>query len=190
MSNDLSTLDAALLRAQTGDRHAYGTVIHHADATVRVVVAAIVPEGSMIDDVTQEVFITAWSKLDEYTAGTDPLRWFKAIARNHALNARRGWFRQAANQQRYQADLAHALEPAVLAAAEHIESGILDLIDQCLAALSAAGRAVIHEHYWDGHPPEDIAARRGRSAGWARVTLYRLRSALGDCLAGKGVGHG
>lgn len=190
MTNDSLTLDTALLRAQTGDRQAYRTVIHYADATVRVVVAAIVPDASLIDDVSQEVFITAWSKLDEYTVGTDPLRWFKAIARNHALNARRGWLREAANQQRYQADLARELERSTLAFAEHVDGGILDLIDQCLQALGPSGRAVIQEHYWDGQSPDDIAVRRGRPAGWARVTLHRLRAALGDCLTSKGIGRG
>jgi RNA polymerase sigma-70 factor, ECF subfamily len=190
MANDLTTLDTALLRSRTGDRNAYRTVIQQADATVRVVVAAIVPDGSLIDDVTQEVFITAWSKLEDYSAGTDPLRWFKAIARNHALNARRGWLRHAANRQQYQADLAPVLEPSALAFAERIDAGILDVMDQCLQALGTSGRAVIHEHYWDGSSPEDIAFRRGRQAGWARVTLHRLRAMLGDCLAAKGVGRG
>ena len=190
MANHPNTLDAAILRSRSGDRNAYRTVIEQADAAVRAVVAAIVPDASLIDDVTQEVFILAWSKLDEYTANTEPLRWLKAIARNQALNARRGWLREAASHGRYQADLARVLEPPTMALAEHIDASMLDLIDECLKGLGESARAIIHEHYWDGATPEAIASSRGRPAGWARVTLHRQRATLGDCLAHKGIGHG
>ena len=92
--SDVSVLDAAIIRSRSGDRDAYRQVIEGVEAAVRIVVAAIVPDRAQVDDVAQEVFITAWGKLDDYHAGSDPVRWFKAIARNLALNARRGWLRQ------------------------------------------------------------------------------------------------
>lgn len=187
---DVSEIDAAIIRSRSGDRESYRQVIMGVDAAVRIVVAAIVPERTLVDDVAQEVFITAWSKLGDYQAGSDPVRWFKAIARNLALNARRGWLRHEEGRQTYRAVLEQALEPATMALAEGAESRLLDLLETCMQALSDPVRAIVREHYWDGHAPEAIAASRGRPPGWARVALHRVRAALADCLAAKGVSRG
>lgn len=187
---EVSEIDAAILRSRAGDRESYRQVIIGVDAAVRIVVSAIVPERSLVDDVAQEVFITAWSKLDDYQPGSDPLRWFKAIARNLALNARRGWLRQEESRQSYRYVLEQSLEPATVALAEGAESSLLDMLERCLNALSEPVRSIVREYYWEGHSPETIAVSRGRPPGWARVTLHRVRAALADCLKDKGVSRG
>ena len=189
-TDDVSELDAAIIRARSGDREAYRHVIIGVEAAVRIVVAAIVPDRTQVDDVAQEVFITAWGKLDDYQAGSDPARWFKAIARNLALNARRGWLRQEEARRTYRSELEHLLEPATMKLADSAESRLLELLDECLKALGESALAIVREHYWDGHAPEAIAATRGRQPGWARVTLHRARTALAECLRTKGVSRG
>ena len=187
---DGSNLDAALLRSRSGDRDAYRQVIEGAESIVRIVVAAIVPDRAQVDDVTQEVFITAWAKLDDYQAGSDPVRWLKAIARNLALNARRGWLRQEEARRTYRVELERVLESATVQSAIGAESCVLDFLDECMQSLSGSAQALVREHYWLGHAPEAIAASRGHPPGWARVTLHRVRTALADCLRAKGVSRG
>lgn len=187
---EVSMLDAAIIRSRNGDRDAYRQVIIGVEATVRIVVAAIVCDRAQVDDVAQEVFITAWSKLDDYQAGSDPVRWFKAIARNLALNARRGWLRQEEAQRTYRRELEHLCEPATMKLADSAESRLLEFLDECLKTLGESARAIVREHYWDGHAPDAIAASHGRQPGWARVTLHRVRSTLAECLRTKGISRG
>jgi RNA polymerase sigma-70 factor, ECF subfamily len=72
-----------------GDREAYRQIITACEAKVRIVLAAILPVQDMVDDIAQEVFVTAYGKLRDYEPGSDFVAWLKAIARNLALNERR-----------------------------------------------------------------------------------------------------
>lgn len=187
MPTDLNELEDAIARARAGDQEAYRRVIDATEAAVRIVVAAIVPERSQVDDVVQEVFITAWGKLADYQPGTEPLRWFKAFGRNLALNTRRQWLRQEDLRHSYRAELERRLEPALLQRSASAGPDLLDVLAVCMDALAGTGQALLREHYWEGISAEDIASRRGRDAGWVRVTLHRLRAAVADCLRTKGV---
>jgi RNA polymerase sigma-70 factor, ECF subfamily len=183
-------LDDAIARARAGDPEAYGRVIAAVQGEVRAVVAAIVPRRSLSEDAIQEVFVTGWRKLGDYRAGSDPVAWFKAIARNIALNARRGWRRQQELRRSYRTELDRLIEPRALAFADGAGGRLLELLDGCLEALAEPGRTLVREHYWEDRDAETIAAARGRDAGWARVTLHRLRAALADCLRAKGAAGG
>ena len=160
MLTDLNELEDAIARARTGDQEAYRSVIAATDAAVRIVVAAIVPERSQVDDVVQEVFITAWGKLGDYQPGTEPLRWFKAFARNLALNARRQWLRQEGLRHSYRVELERRLEPALLELSASASSDLLEVLEACMSVLAETGQGLLREHYWEGHSSEDIARRR------------------------------
>ena len=189
-SYDILKLNAAIIRSRSGDREAYREVVIGVERPVRIVVAAIVCDRTQVDDIAQEVFITAWGKLGDYQAGSDPVLWFKAIARNLALNARRGWIRQEEAKRTYGRELEHLLQPATMKLADSAESRLLEFLDECLKALGESSIAIVREHYWEGQTPEAIAAKRGRQSGWARVTLHRVRTTLAECLRTKGVSRG
>jgi DNA-directed RNA polymerase specialized sigma24 family protein len=55
----------------TGDREAYRQIILLCEARVRLILAAILPDSDKVDDIAQEVFVTAYSKLVDYRAGSD-----------------------------------------------------------------------------------------------------------------------
>ena len=55
MPPDLNELEAAIARARAGDQEAYRSVIEAAEAAVRIVVAAIVPERSQVEDLLSHV---------------------------------------------------------------------------------------------------------------------------------------
>src|SRR5256885_754611 len=99
-----SNLDPLVEAVLRGDREAYREVITQCEAKVRVVLAAILPDSSAVEDVAQEVFVTAYAKLHSYQLGTDLVLWIKAIARHLALNERRRWLRQARFRDRFAAE--------------------------------------------------------------------------------------
>ena len=87
-------LDALVGATLAGDREAYRQIITLSEAKVRVVLAAILPDSSVVEDLAQEVYVTAFYKLVDYRPGSDFLASLTTIARNLALNERRRWHRR------------------------------------------------------------------------------------------------
>jgi RNA polymerase sigma-70 factor (ECF subfamily) len=184
------SIDDAVQQVRQGDREAYRHVIASCEAKVRVVVAAILPELGMIDDVVQEVLVHAYQRLEEYRLGTDFLAWIKEIARNLALNERRGWVRRQAATRRHKAEVEDLLEHDLTRFAERCESDALESIRDCVSRLQDTARDVVERHYWQGMSGNSIAQALGRTTEWVKIVLFRARGSLVECLHAKGILHG
>ena len=68
-------------------------------------------------------------------------------------------------------------ESAPSAEAEHLQD--------CLAQLDGPLRELITLKYQDDHSTETIAARLKRSLVWVRVSLFRVRQQLRECIEAK-----
>ena len=68
-------------------------------------------------------------------------------------------------------------EAASSAEAEHLQD--------CLAQLDGPLRELITLKYRDDHTAETIAVRLKRSAVWVRVSLFRVRQQLRECIEAK-----
>src|SRR3712207_3723190 len=90
----VDAVDRLVAEIRAGDRQLYARLVAAFEPPVRAVVAAMVPEPHVIDDVVNETFFTVYRKLDAYEPGTDFRAWVKAVARNVALNERRRVFKQ------------------------------------------------------------------------------------------------
>ena len=184
VESDLENLVDAVIN---GDREAYRGVIIVCESKVRVVLAAILPDPSSVDDLAQEVFVTAFSKLADYTPGTDFQLWLKAIARNLGLNERRRWFRNARFRDRFEAEAERTLEPLIAGFGEGCEANVLEALRECLEQLEEPSRHLVEEFYFQEQSSEQIGRRLGKKATWVRLVLFRARAALGMCLEKKGV---
>jgi RNA polymerase sigma-70 factor (ECF subfamily) len=180
-------IDAAVEAVRRGDRNRYRHVVEACEAPVRVVVAAILPDGAPVDDVVHEAFLTGFLKLGDYTAGTDFVAWMKQIARNTAHNERRRFTRHQQMKRRARGAIEELVAPAVdeLMAADRGGEALAALRD-CVAALGEPARGLVQRHYFEGAAYADLARAAGRTAAWVRLVLFRARLALGRCLAYKG----
>jgi RNA polymerase sigma-70 factor (ECF subfamily) len=182
-----SQLDRSVEAVLSGDREAYRDVIAQCEANVRVVLAAIVPDVQSVDDLAQEVFVTAYAKLSEFQLGRDFRLWIKGIARHLALNERRRWFRNVRFRGRFEAEIERTLDPLITGFGEAYEGNVLEALRACLAELESPSRTLVEEFYFQELSSDQIARRLGKKAGWVRVALFRARSSLGLCLEKKGV---
>jgi len=174
-----------------GEREAYRGIVSRHEAAVRVILAAMLPDASMVEDAAQEVFVTAYLKLGEYATGTDFASWVKAIARNVALNERRRRLRGQEVVRRYGAQIGELIQPACDAAAGGAGGEVLDGLRACVEELPPKARQLVRARYFEGCSSREIAATQRQSEPWVRVTLFRVRRALVDCLARKGLAqHG
>ena len=93
--------------------------------------------------------------------------------------------RQAKNQHRYlEHVIAHQLQSAVEAHSE-LDDTRLELLDECLRALSPEAVALIEQRYRARQGVEEMARALGRTASAISVQLFSLRRKLHDCVERK-----
>jgi RNA polymerase sigma-70 factor (ECF subfamily) len=184
---ETADFDALVQAVLAGDREAYRQVIIQSEARVRVVVAAILPDPSVVQDIAQEVYVTGFYKLGEYRPGSDFLAWVTTIARNLALNERRRWLRRERFKGRFEAQMEEHLDGHVTHTAEHLGGDAVVALRECLDGLAGQARSVTEDFYFKDKSSEEIAQQHKRQSGWVRLVLFRARAALAECLHAKGV---
>ena len=153
--------DARLVRdAQNGDEAAFGRLYERYARVVHGLLLARVPRAD-VDDLVQDVFLTAWRRMD---ALRDPAAfggWLAIIARNRATD----FHRRAPAYVELPATV--AAHDATAARTEAL--AILDLI----RTLPDAYRETLVLRLVEGLTGPEIADRTGLTAASVRVNLHR-----------------
>lgn len=183
-----SEIDRAVHDVMRGERERYRMIVRAFEAQVRWLLAFLLPDRAAIDDLLQEVFVTAYLKIGEYQPGTDFAAWLRTIARNRAQNERRRWHREQRFKTRYGATLAEAQDAALLPVADAADQQpTVKSLRECLESLGGLGRSVVQLFYIEGRPIKEIGAMLEREPNAIKVALFRARASLGRCLHQKGV---
>ncbi|HEY2092752.1 MAG TPA: sigma-70 family RNA polymerase sigma factor [Thermoanaerobaculia bacterium] len=171
MVESAAPTDAALVRAaQRGDVPAFESLYTRYSRVVHGIVLGRMA-ASDVDDVVQDVFITAYQKLQMLREPAAFAGWIARIARNRAEDSRRG-----------------ALERMELDRKTAASANQDDAVDaaRALAAIRAlpiAYRETLMFRLVEGMSADEIAQRTGLTSGSVRVNLHRgmrlLREALG-----------
>ena len=160
---------AATVRAVvSGDQAAFARLYADYVRMVHAILLGRVPHRD-VDDLVQEVFITAYTRIRELRNAAAFGGWLATIARNRATDYRR-----------------HAREPVELPAelpgGDAIESETLAVLD-IVRKLPDAYRETLLMRLVEGMTGNEIAARTGLTPGSVRVNLHRgmkmLREQLG-----------
>src|SRR5262252_2989754 len=171
-SKDEESLEASLVRAvRAGDREAFGRLYSLYAPMVHGIMLARVPWGE-VDDLVQDVFLTAFKKvkmLRDYNAFGG---WIAMIARNRAND----FHRRSRKTEELPADIA---EP------QHTEADtdatrILGIVQ----ALPDAYRETLVLRLVEGMTGPEIAERTGLTPASVRVNLHRGMKQLREKLVG------
>jgi RNA polymerase sigma-70 factor (ECF subfamily) len=151
-----------------GDRDAFGRLYAAYLRLVHAVLLARVPRRD-VDDLAQEVFLTAYRRIRELREPSAFGGWIAAIARNRATDHLR--------HTRDQAEL-----PDELPGGDAIEAETLAVLD-IVRKLPEAYRETLLMRLVEGMTGDEIAERSGLTPGSVRVNLHRgmkmLREQLG-----------
>ena len=183
-SHDLpAPTDAELIaRVRGGEADAFAPLVQRHLTAVRAFVAMKLPVAHLADEITHESFVFAFRNLDALNS-TDSFRaWLRAIAWNLVRKELLRFAREQANLSRLeQAQLTDlAASPAPGAGSDEAV-----FLEECLASLPDTSRHLVQERYRRGLSNDELAAALGRTAEWVRVTLFRIRAQLRDCITGK-----
>ncbi|HEY2904412.1 MAG TPA: sigma-70 family RNA polymerase sigma factor [Vicinamibacterales bacterium] len=171
MVESAAPTDAALVRAaQCGDVPAFESLYTRYSRVVHGILLGRMAAND-VDDVVQEVFITAYQKLQMLREPAAFAGWIARIARNRAEDSRR---RALDRMDLDRNTAANANQDDAVDAARALAA---------IRALPAAYRETLMFRLVEGMSADEIAQRTGLTSGSVRVNLHRgmrlLREALG-----------
>jgi RNA polymerase sigma-70 factor (ECF subfamily) len=160
-SPERATEDADLVRlARSGDEAAFGDLYRRYARVVHGLLLARIPFAE-VDDLVQDVFLSAWKRLDSLRDPAAFGGWLAMIARNRATD----FYRRAPDE----VELPDTLE-AHDATAERMEAlAALDVVRN----LPEAYRETLILRLVEGLSGPEIADRTGMTAASVRVNLHR-----------------
>ena len=161
--------DAATIRAvATGDEDAFSRLYAGCVRMVHAILLGRVPRRD-VDDLVQDVFISAYTRIGELRDAAAFGGWIAAIARNRATD----YLRQSRE---------HVELPEELPGGDPIEADTLAILD-VVRKLPEAYRETLLMRLVEGMSGNEIAERTGLTPASVRVNLHRgmklLREKLG-----------
>ncbi|HEX2077163.1 MAG TPA: sigma-70 family RNA polymerase sigma factor [Longimicrobium sp.] len=173
MSLDPDAFDAGL--AARGDAEAFRRLyVRHAGRIQTLARRFLGPADA--SDGAQEVFVRAWTRLEQFRGEAAFGTWLHRLAVNVLL-------RQAERTTRWTAGRT-PLDPE-LAEAPAGHPALRARLDRALASLGPGLREVVVLHDMESYTHEDIAAALGITVSASKMRLHRGRSALRAFLGGK-----
>lgn len=184
MSDPLPNHDeSALVRAaQAGDHAAFGALLDAHLPQIRTFLALKAPVPQLVDELAHDTFVFAFRHLDEFKPGTSFRAWVRATAWNLLRAEVQRYAREQVNQEKF---AAWQLAEWEMSALESEPSVAADHLQRCLDQLDGPLLELITLKYRDDHSTETIAARLKRSLVWVRVSLFRVRQRLRECIEAK-----
>jgi len=178
---------AQLLKlARRGDADAFGELVVRFGPAVRATCLMRAADPHRADDLSQQVFLTAWRRLADLRDDAQFWPWLEAITRNHLLNEWRRVQRERGLKQRYAVAWLAANESELPgpAAAEEIAQEVETLRD-CVNRLPENLQRLVQLRYHEGQTSQQIAVELGRSPDAVRQILLRVRDRLRECIERK-----
>lgn len=167
-------------RASKGDERAFQALYDkHVDRIFRLAFR-MAGEEDLAMDFTQEAFVRAYQRLDQFRGDAVFSTWLHSITVSVALNGLRKVDRHRARER--------SLEDAAPVADDRaqVDPGVRERIGRAVDALPEIYRTVFLMHDLEGYPHGEIAETLGVAEGTSKARLSRarakLRAALGDVM--------
>lgn len=170
-----------MAQAADGSREAFGELVSRHHRIVRSMLWRVLGEPVEVDDVAQDVFMSALGSVADFKHQSTFQTWLLSIARNKAIShlrkkrTRLGKVVCGIDQFVIQNQIASIAEGQV-------DSPRLDALQQCLDRLTDQHRQLIEQVYFDDQSAADIARESGQAKNTVRMRLMRIRKALSGCI--------
>ncbi|MEQ9397952.1 MAG: sigma-70 family RNA polymerase sigma factor [Longimicrobiales bacterium] len=163
-------------RARAGDERAFRELYDaHVDRVYRLAYR-MAGEDDLARDFTQEAFLRAFQKLDQFRGDAAFSTWLHSIAVSVSLNGLRKVDRHRKRER--------SLEDAapISARGRTVDPGVRDRLKDAVDGLSDIYRTVFLMHDLEGYSHGEIAEALGVAEGTSKARLFRARAKLRDAL--------
>ena len=142
----------------------------------------ILQDRELAEDALQDVYLKIWYRAGRYDRDrASPITWLTVIARNTALDRRRGAQRAPSGSDEWLGALS---DPAKIADSMIEERQEHERLFGCMEELTRDENAAITAAFMEGYTYSEVAERKsvplGTMKSWVRRGLARLRKCLGD----------
>jgi RNA polymerase sigma-70 factor (ECF subfamily) len=176
-----SDVETVLDEVARGRTEAFGRVVRLYALPLRGYLASQMHHLDDVDDLAQEVFLTAFRSLASYRRGEDFGAWLRGIARNKLLNYFRSTARRSQAMQRWREEVLRTVEDDLEQAAAADRAELIERLLCCIAQLPERLRRVVRAGL-EGNRPVELAAALSTTVGAVYNLHYRANQLLRDCL--------
>lgn len=162
-------------QAQAGDRLAMSRLYRAHASHVYAVVRRLVGEDHLAEDVSQEVWIRAFRKLDQFRGDSGFGTWVHRVARNVALS----WIRSDGRREEVETEAEPTGRPPPLPDEVAINRRVLE---RALDQLPTGYREVLVLHDVEGLTHREIADSLGVAEGTSKSQLHKARARMRELL--------
>jgi RNA polymerase sigma-70 factor (ECF subfamily) len=160
-----------------GDLGAFEELVKRHQAGVRGFLAARLSRKDEVEDLAQEVFLTAFRKMATFSGHANVGAWLRGIARNLLMNhVRKFRPRPIGGNEELQTMLDQGLW------AETQDGELLEVLRECLAELDGPARELVGARYLEGATVRDLERKTGRGYSALTMQLHRIRESLAGCM--------
>jgi len=174
--------DDLILAVQRGETAHFESLVDRHLQHIRAFVALKAPVSDIVDEITHEAFVFAFRNVHKFEVGTSFRAWLRAIATNLLRAEVQRFAREQANRTKL-SELKH-WESSLEHPAKS-EGREVDFLEQCIEQVPSPMRALLQLKYHDDLSTEEIAQKQSRTLEWVRVSLFRVRQQLKQCIEGK-----
>lgn len=176
------SLEDSLRRVLQGENEVFEVVVRQFERPLRAWLAVQSPPGVDVDEIAQQTFIAAYTRLKEYEPGTNFAAWLFTISRYQLKTETTRLRRIADYHSRYAPALLqkeldrHDDEPPEMWLVR-VES-----LQKCLESLGDSLRQYVNWRYREEIPLEEMAQRSNRSTAAVKKQLWQIRQRLQQCV--------
>ena len=166
-------------RAAGGDRQAFERLYRLHVNRIFSLCTRMVGDRTRAEELTQDAFVRAWEKLDQFRGDSAFGTWLHRLAVNVVLNDR-----QTENRRRGRLDDSVEDVDTVAHGAVRVEvpPGLSIDLERAIAGLPPGARRVFVLHDVEGYTHDEIGELLGVTAGGCKAQLHRARMLLREAL--------
>jgi len=171
-----------------GSEEAFCRLVRLHQGRIRTYLLRYVHRVDLVDDLAQEVFLTAYHSLRTFKRDAPLSLWLLGIARHQALRHLRDEGRRRARESGRLREILAAFQADEAERAGGDDAAFdreMAALQDCLKDLPGESSQIVTEHYFRGRSLVSLAGEMGRKEGTVRVALLRIRASLRRCVQGK-----
>ncbi len=163
-------------RAQRGDAAAFERLYREHVGRVYGLCLRMVADSGRAEELTQDVFVHAWNKLDRFAGRSAFSTWLHRLTVNLVISAQRSRKRE---QDRVDGNESEAVEQYADKAGM---TGLAMDLENAIASLPEQARRVFVLYQLEGYAHQEVAETLGIAQGTSKAHLYRARQLLKESL--------
>ena len=167
----------ALISVLNGNKEDFRFIIRDYIGVVRSFLASRLFDGTMVDDLAQEVFMAVFEQLKQYKTDLSFKSWVLGIANNKL----KMHYRSMGNRKTAYERFLEVLENNVIDM-EPVENDLVLKLNKCMENLSERMKKFLHLKYVDKMKALEIAKDNEMQEDAVSALLYRSRKKLAECM--------